>query len=134
VPTPSAEATRIGYAIFGNAPENIPPKLPISVKVRSLKVDLAKFLIFATAKFALSIETPASEYEIESDIIFERKIIDFLRRFNQNRKQIKSPQESVEHSKGNFDNFVLFCGSVFFKFQTSADFTDIFALGFAPKP
>src|SRR5215204_3116504 len=87
VPTPSADATRIGSAISGNAPENIPPKLPISVKVRSLKVLRAKFLIFSTARFALSIETPASEYEIELDINFESEIIDFLSEFNQKRER-----------------------------------------------
>src|SRR5207249_3364859 len=42
----------------------IPPKLPISVSVRSLKVLRAYSRIFATARLALSIETPASAYEI----------------------------------------------------------------------
>ena len=69
VPTPSADATSIGSAISGNAPENIPPKLPISVSVRSLKVLRANSRIFATARLALSIETPASAYEIDLAII-----------------------------------------------------------------
>src|SRR5918993_1427466 len=68
VPTPSADATRIGSPISGNAPENIPPKLPISVSVLSLNVLRANSRIFATARLALSIETPASEYEIDRDI------------------------------------------------------------------
>jgi hypothetical protein len=56
----------------GNAAENIPPKLPISVSVRSLKVALARALIFATARLALSMETPASLYEIESVMVCKR--------------------------------------------------------------
>jgi len=75
VPTPSAEATRIGSRISGNIPENIPPKLPISVKVCRLKVDLAKFFIWLSARLALSIETPASEYEIGLVILIENEII-----------------------------------------------------------
>src|SRR5688500_6175700 len=68
VPTPSGDATRIGSLRSGNAPANIPPKLPISVSVRSLNVLRANSRIFATARFALSIETPASAYEIDCDI------------------------------------------------------------------
>jgi hypothetical protein len=44
----------------GKAASNIPPKLPISVKVRALNVFLASSLILAVAVFAASIETPAS--------------------------------------------------------------------------
>src|SRR5436853_7236334 len=65
VPTPSAEATSTGCPRFGNAPSNIPPKLPISERVRALNVERASCLIFAVATFALSIETPASLYELD---------------------------------------------------------------------
>ena len=65
VPTPSAEATSTGDCMPGNAPSNIPPKLPISESVRALKVSRASFLIRSTAAFAASIETPASEYVID---------------------------------------------------------------------
>ena len=61
--------TSIGSAICGKAAENIPPKLPISVSVRSLNVERAYSRIFATARFALSIETPASAYEIAFCVI-----------------------------------------------------------------
>src|SRR5437868_15441815 len=65
VPTPSADATSTGWLRLGNATSNIPPKLPISERVRALKVERASGLIFAVATFALSIETPASLYEID---------------------------------------------------------------------
>src|SRR4051794_16302916 len=64
VPTPSADATSIGSAMSGKAPANMPPKLPISVSVRSLNVLRANSRILATARFALSIDTPASAYVI----------------------------------------------------------------------
>ena len=70
----SADATSIGSDIFGNAPANIPPKLPISVSVRSLNVERAYSRIFATARFALSIETPASAYEIELVILVPSRL------------------------------------------------------------
>ena len=59
-PTPSAEATSTGCFKPGNAPSNIPPKLPISESVRSLKVRLASSLIRSVARVAASISTPAS--------------------------------------------------------------------------
>jgi hypothetical protein len=45
VPTPSAEATSVGWRIAGNAASNMPPKLPMSVSVRSLKVARASCLM-----------------------------------------------------------------------------------------
>ena len=50
VPTPSADATKTGSRIFGKAPSNIPPKLPISERVRALKVVRASSLIFSVAR------------------------------------------------------------------------------------
>src|SRR6185503_3875117 len=65
VPTPSADATRTGCARPGNAPSNMPPKLPISDSVRSLKVRRASSLIRSVARVAASMSTPASLYEID---------------------------------------------------------------------
>jgi hypothetical protein len=71
VPTPSAEATSTGSAMPGNAPSNIPPNVPISESVRALNVPRASRLIFSTAAFAASIDTPASEYVIDLPISFQ---------------------------------------------------------------
>jgi hypothetical protein len=60
VPTPSADATSTGSARFGNAPSNMPPKLPISESVRWLNVVRASSLIRSVARVAASISTPAS--------------------------------------------------------------------------
>ena len=67
------EATSTGAFIDGNAPSNIPPKLPISESVRALKVPRASRLISSTAAFARSMETPASEYVIGSVIALFRR-------------------------------------------------------------
>ena len=45
---------------LGNAPSNIPPKLPISESVRWLKVRRASSLIRSVARVAASMSTPAS--------------------------------------------------------------------------
>src|SRR5881394_2432739 len=85
VPTPSADATRTGCFKFGNAPSNIPPKLPISESVRALKVVRASCLIFSFAMLAASIETPASLYEMDF-INFEFCILSFKFASIQNSK------------------------------------------------
>jgi len=51
---------------------------------------LANVLIRSSARLALSIETPASEYEIGLFIIFENEIIDFLGKFNYKRTRINA--------------------------------------------
>jgi UDP-3-O-acyl-N-acetylglucosamine deacetylase len=52
-------------------------------------------LIFATAKFALSIETPASEYEIDFVIIFENRIINRKTQFSHDQTQKNSNLKSI---------------------------------------